>query len=449
MPRKHHQKNSHKFYENIKPQITEKSYADGNGLYMLVKPNGSKLWHFRYTFNKKQDRITIKGAFPTVSLEDARLKAREYGKMLEDGINPKKHIRHTIIENQAKSEQIKLENEKATFTLEIAAREWLSSHAKYTTENRRHAARKLERFIFPRIGNRPLRDIRILELKKTLDSINYRESDMHLPEKERKPIGETMRRICGILNKIFTFYTEMEVIDKNPCENLLKHFPKQSPNNFKALKKPSDIGELLLRISEYKGLPETRCALELSLHLFVRPGNLQNAEWKHFDFESHEWTIPRSHMKCKRTKGDFIVPLSPQVEEILKFLRPLTEHRSKYLFPSIKSDDKPMSDGTLLVALRRMHYSTEQITVHGARASARTIGREILKINSEVLEMQLDHQEKGSYNGAYNRTVLLSERREAMNMYSAFLVEQREKAKAKRQSLIKGLSDAGIHCANL
>jgi len=225
---------------------------------------------------------------------------------------------------------------------------------------------------------------------------------------------------------VFRYAVAIGLIESDPSRDLKGALAKARGSHFAALTDPQDVGGLLRAVDAYQGSLETRTALLLGILTFVRPGNLRMAEWSEFydlDKENAEWRIPGEKMKV-RTGRFFMVPLAPQAARLLEELRPLTG-RSKYVFPSVLSQDRPISSNTVLTALRRMGYTKDEMTGHGVRAMARTICHEVLNFAPEVIEEQLAHGKSGALRDAYDRTTHMPERRRLMREWANYLDQLR------------------------
>jgi integrase len=199
-----------------------------------------------------------------------------------------------------------------------------------------------------------------------------------------------------------------------------------------AVLEPTSVGELMREIVNFSGQPTTKAALMFSALIFQRPHNVRMAEWTHMDMDAGLWTIPAADMKRKldgkRNGRPHLVPLAPQAVQVLKDLQPLTGH-GRYVFPSLLTSQRPMSENTLRAALRRMGYSNDDMTPHGFRAMARTIMVEKLNINPEVIEAQLAHGKSGPLGAAYDRAEFMEQRRKMMTAWADYLDELRTGAK--------------------
>ncbi len=367
---------------------------DGGGLFLLVTPSGGKLWRFKYRFEGKEKLLAF-GSYPEISLMDARHRRDDARKLLANNVDPGA-VRKA--QKQAKVEE--------TATFEVIAREW---HSRYTpTWKSRHAdglIKRLQRDVFPYIGARPIKDIKATELLTVLRRI------------ESRGALETAHRARSICGQIFRYAVATGRCERDPSGDLKGALPPVQTINRAAITEPKKVGELLRAIDGYQGGFVVQCALRLAPLFFVRPGELRHAEWSEIDFDNAEWNIPAGKMKMKEPH---LVPLSKQAIEILKELKKLTGE-GRYLFPSGRSFDRPMSDNAILAALRRMGYSKDEMSGHGFRAMARTILDEVLQVRPEFIEHQLAHVVRDPLGRAYNRTHHLNERRKMMQQWADYL----------------------------
>ena len=329
--------------KHAKPKAKQYKLSDGRGMYLLVKPTGSKLWRFDYRFKGNRKTISL-GTYPEISLKGARERLGEARKLLSNDVDPGYYRKIQKIVTD-------------TNTFEVVAREWFAKNSLNWVES--HSSkiiRRLERDVFPWLGERDVS----ADLRGALP-----------PAKA-------------------------------------KHHP--------SIIDPVQIGVLLRAIDGYQGGHITKCALQMAAHVFVRPGELRHAEWSEFNFKTCEWRIPAEKMKMRTPH---IVPLSTQVLTILDELRPLTGS-GKYLFPSVRSSKRPMSNNTVNAALRRLSYTKEEMTGHGFRSMASTQLNE-LGWNRDAIERQLAHSERDSVRAAYNFAEHLDERRKMMQAWSDYL----------------------------
>ena len=369
-------------------------FADGGGMYLLINAGG-KYWRMDYRFAEKRKTLAL-GTYPEVSLLKARQRRDKARELLADGVDP------GVVKQQEKANQ----RAASANTFEVVAREWLektkgdrmaSTHSKVTTW--------LEKDVFPFIGKLP---ISIMGPRDVLGALRHMEGRGALDSVQR------VKQICG---QVFRYAVASGSADRDVTQDLKGALAKHAAENFAAITEPKQAGELMRSIFAYSGHPYTVAALKLSPLVFVRPGELRTAEWVEIDLEAAEWRIPGRKMKMK---VDHLVPLSTQAVEILRTMHPLTGH-GKYVFPSLLTGERSMSENTVNTALRRMGYSAEVHTAHGFRAMARTIMDEVLDQRVDLIEHQLAHKVKDANGNAYNRTAHLPARRVMMQVWADYL----------------------------
>jgi integrase len=374
----------------------EKFYklTDSDGLYLHVTEKDSKLWRFRYRFEGKYKLLAF-GSYPEISLLDARQRRDEARKQLANGIDPGA-VRKA--QKQAKTE--------STETFEVIAREW---HGRFTqTWTAGHAdtiMSRLERDIFPWIGKRPIVEIKATEVLSVMRKV------------ESRGALESAHRIRTICGQVFRYAVATGRAERDPASDLRGALPQPQEKHMAAITEPAKVAELLRAIDGYQGGFVVRSALQFAPLVFVRPGELRHAEWSEIDFENTEWNLPAGKMKMKEPH---LVPLSQQAIEILTEVKKITGE-SRYVFPSGRSFDRPLSNNAILAALRRMGYSKDEMSGHGFRAMARTILDEVLKVRPDYIEHQLAHAVRDPNGRAYNRTAHLDERRKMMQKWADYL----------------------------
>lgn len=379
----------------------EKLYrvADSKGLCLEIPPKGNKRWRYRYRFEGKSKMVSL-GVFPDVNLAKARNKRDAMREVLADGIDPAVHI---------KSQKAHTDDEG---TFEAIARSWFEKFRhKWIDATANRKMRRLESHVFPLIGSVPIEKVDAPQIRKVLLRMQSLEK-IHSGHRIRSLIGEIMR-----------YCVAMGLATYNPCPDLIGVLPPSEVKHRAAITDPDEIGALLRAIDSYES-PITRCALKLAAMTFVRPGELQHAEWSEVDLDKKEWRIPAEKMKMKRAH---IVPLSRQAVEVLTELEILTGH-GRYLFPSVRTSQRPMSNNTVLSALRNMGYGKDQMCGHGFRSMASTNLNE-LGFNPDHIERQLAHAERDRVRDAYNHAQYLPERRKMMQSWSNYLDGLRDKGK--------------------
>lgn len=396
---------------NSKPMEKQIKLFDGGGLFLLITPRGGKLWRMKYRFDGKEKLLAL-GSYPEVSLFDARHRRDDARRQLAHGIDPGA-VRKA--QKQAVTEE--------TETFEVIAREW---HTKFSpTWTPGHASAiegRLERDLFPWIGKRPITEIKAPELLAVLRRV------------EDRGALESAHRIRTIAGQVFRYALATGRAERDPSVDLRGALPQPGEKHHAAITDPKEVAPLLRDIDGYQGHFVVKCALRLAPLLFVRPGELRHAEWAEIDLDGGNWNIPASKMKMKEPH---LVPLPAQAVDILKELKPLTGS-GRYVFPSVRSVTKPISENTINAALRYMGYAKETMTGHGFRAMARTILDEVLQIRPDFIEHQLAHAVRDPNGRAYNRTAHLAERRKMMQQWADYLHELKAGAKVLPFQTVKG-----------
>jgi len=386
---------------SAKPTDRERKLFDGNGLYLLIAPNGGKRWRWKYRFGGKEKVLAL-GVYPAVSLKDARQKREEADAQRRAGIDPG-------VQKQAIKAAIRAE---VSNTFEVVAREWFAQQSiVWAVTHRRHTMAYLEKDIYPLIGGIPVGGVRPPQLLEALRRIESRGA----PSAAKK-----MRQTCG---QIFRYAIATGRADYDAAAGLRDALSPKVVKNFASIKEPKIIGALLRDIEMYTGNLIVRFALRVAPYVFVRPGELRRAEWSEFNLEGSEWRIPAARMKMKE---QHIVPLARQVVSLLKDLHQYTGHCT-FVFPSMRANTAPISDMTLLAGLRRMGYGKEEMTVHGFRSMASTLLNE-QGYNRDWIERQLAHGERNSIRAAYNYAEYLPERKKMMQEWADFLDGLREQS---------------------
>lgn len=378
-----------------KPAAKSQRLFDAGGLYLEVSPAGGKLWRLKYRINGKEKRLAL-GTYPDTGLANARDKRDAARKLLAAGVDP----------GEQRKAAKAAGDERAANSFEVVAREW---HAKQSaTWVELHASQimlRLENDVFPWLGSRPIADVTAKELLATVNRIVDRGA------------VESAHRVLQNCGQVLRYAVATGRADRNPAADLRGALPPVKQTHHAAIIEPGAIGGLLRAMDAYNGSLVTKCALRLAPLLFVRPGELRHAEWAEFDLDGAQWNIPAEKMKMREPH---LVPLAPQAVAILRELQPLTG-RGRYVFPSARSPQRPMSNNAVLSALRRMGYATDEMSGHGFRAMARTVLDEVLQFRPDYIEHQLAHAVKDPNGRAYNRTAHLPERRKMMAGWADYL----------------------------
>jgi len=377
--------------------------TDERGMYLLVSSTG-KYFRFDYRFSGKRKTLSL-GVYPDVSLSKARQKREEARRLLQDGIDPNQHKRAV--------KAAKKEIDSNSF--ESIAREFLSKNINTWSEGYyQTVSSRLENNIFPWLGSKPVASIEPPELLEVLRKM------------EGRGAVETAHRVSQVCGQIFRYAIATGRAKRDPSADLRGALASTKAKPMASVRDIRKVGELLRAIDGYQGHFITCCALRLSPLVFVRPGELRHAEWSEIDLEQAMWKIPAEKMKMAETH---IVPLSKQAILILKEIESLTGN-GKYIFPSLRTSKRPMSENTILAALRRLGYSKDEMTPHGFRAMASTVLHE-KGWKSEVIERQLAHRERNKVKAAYNHAEYLQDRRNMMQ-YWADLLDDLKAGKPER-----------------
>lgn len=382
---------------------------DGHGLYLEMPPSGGKLWRLKYRFGGKENRLAL-GKYPGITLAKARELAAVARGKLAHGVDPaaeRREVREKAAEERAQQKRDEL-------TFDRLARQWIAENAG------KREAKTVSKWEFladhakPHIGALPAAQIRAADLVKMVRAIDG--AGLH----------ETARRVYALAARALRYGVAHGLIKRNPAADvaLADFVALAKVQHHASLTDPKAIGGLLRAIDGYEGSPAVRLALRFAALAFVRPGELRHAEWREFDLDAAEWRIPGPKMKMRE---QHIVPLSRQALATLAALRPLTGG-GRYLFPSERTAERPMSENTVNAALRRLGYSKEEMTGHGFRSMASTRLHE-LGFNHQVIEVQLAHAERNKVSAAYNFAEYLPERRIMMQAWADHLDALREGAK--------------------
>ena len=373
-----------------KPMERPYKLFDERGLYLLVTPTGNRLWRLRYRMGALEKLLAL-GAYPDVPLKRAREKRDEARKLIADGIDP--------------NARRKAERSAQAETFEAVANEWLELHkSSLAPETISMLGTRLRSFLYPYIGSRPVAVITAQELLAALRRI------------EARGRHETAHRVRALAGRVLRYAVATGRAPHDVAADLKDALAPVKSKNFASVTDPRRVGELMRAIHGYGGHPVTALALKLAPLVFVRPGELRAAEWSEFDLENADWRIPAARMKMREPH---VVPLSRQALAILRELQPLARG-GRYLFPSLRTRDRPMSDNTINAALRRLGYTSEEQTGHGFRSMASTLLNE-QGFPPDVIELQLAHAERSKVRAAYNKAQRLPERRKMMQAWADYL----------------------------
>jgi integrase len=379
-----------------KPGAKPIRLSDSGGLYLELAPSGGKLWRLKYRFGGKEKRLAL-GKYPDVSLKDARDRRDEARKLLANEIDPGENRK---VQKAAKTE-------RAANSFEVVAREWIAKFTPtWAATHTSKIVRRLEMYVFPWLGGRPIAEITAPELLAVARRV------------EDAGAIETAHRILQNCGQVFRYGVATGRVASDPTRDLRgKGGALQSakPMHMAAITEPRKVAELLRIFDTYQGTLTVRCALQLAPLVFVRPGELRAAEWADIDLDAAEWRYIASK------KGNaHIVPLATQAVATLRELHALTGD-GRYVFPSARTGERPMSDNAVLAAMRRLGIAKDEMSGHGFRAMARTILDEVLGFRPDLIEHQLAHAVRDPNGRAYNRTAHLPERKKMMQQWADFL----------------------------
>jgi integrase len=388
--------------------------ADGGGLYLELHPNGSRYWRMKYRHGGAEKRLAF-GVYPEVTLAEARKGRDDARKLIANGVDPGELRKAAKAADEAKAEAARVVDAglPGPGTFEHVAREWLTTihEAKVSAGHAERTRIRLEQDAFPWLGRRPIADIEAPELLQMLRRV------------EARGALETTHRIKDACAQVFRYAIATGACQRNPAADLKDALRPVPTRHHAAIVDPKRGGELLRDLMAYSGHPVTRAALSLSALLLLRPGELRQLQWAWVDLDAATVTIPGELMKRKKADkasgSPHLVPLARQAVAILKDLQPLTGGK-RHVFPSLHTGERPMSENTVNVALRRMGYDRETMTAHGFRAMARTMIAERLGVAPEVIEAQLAHAVGDSLGRAYNRTQFIEQRREMMSKWADY-----------------------------
>ncbi len=375
-----------------KPKDKPYKLVDGKGLYLLVTPNGSKLWRKNFLVSGKWNTLSF-GAYPAVSLKEAREKRDEADRVRSRGGNPAQ---------EKKARKAALLADQMTF--EVVTRELYDNKLSiWKPDSARRFIQWMETYVFPYIGSRPIREVdppTVLDICQRVG--------------QRSPY--TAQRIKGCIGCVMRHAMATGKANADPTSALRGALKPHKQKHFAAIIDPREIGRLLRVMEGYKGYPATRAALRLSPLLMLRPGEVRHLEWAHIDLERCEIRIPHNLMKEERFH---LVPLSVQAKGILQEIHSLTG-AGRYVFPSIRNDGRPMSENTIRAALIGLGYSGDVQTAHGFRGMASTLLNE-MGYHPDAIERQLAHAEQNKVRAAYNHAEHLPERRRMMQEWADHL----------------------------
>ncbi|HVR91463.1 MAG TPA: integrase arm-type DNA-binding domain-containing protein [Novosphingobium sp.] len=376
--------------------------GDALGLFLLVQPSGGKLWRLKYRVAGAEKKLTL-GTYPETSLSEARDKRDRARKMIADGADP-------AIERQREKIRAKIsaDNTFATVAAEYIEKRKRDGWAQVTAAKNEFLLARLS----PGIGRLPIAEIVPTDILPLLRKIEARGN------------FETARRTLQFASSVFRYGVATARIPSDPTRDLRGALTAPNTKPHAAIIDAKLVGKLLRAIDGYDGAIATKVALQIAPHVFVRPGELRQAEWREFDLDAAVWTLPAAKMKMRRAH---YVPLSTQAVALLRSIEAVTG-AGKYVFPSIRSNARPMSENTLNAALRRMGYTGDEMTAHGFRAMASTLLNESGKWSPDAIERALAHGDSDKIRGTYHRGTHWQERVPMAQWWSDHLDQLRKGA---------------------
>ena len=377
--------------KQAKPKTKEYNLADGNGLYLRVKPNGTKLWLFNYSrpYTRKRANLSF-GQYPALTLANARQKRQGNLELLAQNIDPLTH----------RKDQQRLNAEAISNTFEVVARGWHQvKRSKITEQHAEGTLRSLVLHLFPKLGPIPIHAMKARDVISVLQPIAAKGS------------LETVKRLCQRLNEIMVHCVNTGLIDANPLAGIGKAFEAPDKTHMPALS-PERMPELVQTIAYASIKLTTRCLIEWQLHTMARPGEAAGTRWEEIDFAKQLWTIPAERMKKRR---QHIVPLSTQAMQLLEVMKPISGHRA-HVFPADRNPRTHINVQTANMALKRMGY-VGKLVAHGMRSLASTTLNE-QGFDADLIEAALAHADKNDVRAAYNRAEYIKRRRVMMQWWS-------------------------------
>ena len=371
-----------------RPKERPYKLRDGGGLYLLITPTDAKQWRLRYVVGSRESMVSL-GTYPATSLKAARAKRTELRAALEVGKDP--------------AAERRAERANTANAFETIAREWLAKQP-FAPKTLAKAVWTFEDLLFPYIGSRPVTALtapELLEVFRRLES-RWKHETAH---RSKQRVGQVLRYAIATGRA-----------ERDPTADLRGALTPIKVTNRAAVTDPREVAQLLRALDGYQGHAIVEAALKMAPLVFVRPGELRAAEWAEINLDAAEWRIAAHRTKMRRPH---LVPLAKQAVAILREIEPLTG-RGRYVFPSPRTSQRPLSDNAITAALRRIGYTGEQMSWHGFRAMASTLLNE-LGFPPDIIELQLAHQERNEVRAAYNRAQRLEERRKMMQAWADYL----------------------------
>lgn len=392
---------------NAKPGPKPYKMGDSHGLFLLVQPTGGKLWRFKFRVDGREKKLAI-GPYPEIGLGEARRRRDEAREAMAAGKDPAREKQRDKVRAKVESE-----NTFAAITAEFCEKRKRDGQRAWAPATAKRCEYLLS-ILCGSIGNMPIAEIEPADVLVAVRRI------------EGKGKLESARRTLQLAGSVFRYAVATARLKSDPTRDLKGALTSPTVTHYGAVIDPAGVGELLRSIDGYEGQPITKFAMQLAPHVFVRPGELRHAEWSEIDLEGALWTIPAGKTKMRK---EHVVPLSRQAIAILKDVQPLTGP-SGYVFPSVRTRRRPMSDNTINAGLRRLGYATDEMTAHGFRAMASTLLNESGKWNPDAIERALAHGDTDKVRAAYHRGAHWKERVAMAQWWSDYLDDLRKGAKS-------------------
>lgn len=381
---------------NAKPAEKQFKLADEKGLFLLISPAGGKYWRMKYRYAAKEKTLAL-GVYPEVSLKEARIARDDARKLLSNGVDP------GAIKKAEKVARIAA----AGNSFKAVSLEWLVKQMpRWSERHHERITRRLEQYAYNDLGSLPVSEVKAPTVLAVLRKLESKRT-LHTAAKVRQAIGQVMR-----------YAVATGRAEYDPTASLKGAIETYAVKHMASVTDPKKVGAILRMFDAFDGTHTVHSALRLAPLLFARPGELRQMRWADLDMDAGLWLLDRGSMKMRR---DHIVPLSSQAKAIIEEMRPFSGHL-EYVFPNARDPKRPMSDAAVNAGMRRLGIDTqEELTGHGFRAMARTILRERLKFDAEIIECQLSHVKQGSLGGAYDRTQFLDDRIQMMQAWADYL----------------------------
>jgi integrase len=378
----------------------EKQYklSDADGMFLLVTPAGGKHWRLKFRINGREKSLAM-GAYPEVGLAEARRRRAAARDLLAAGKDPSREKRRNKSRLRAESE-----NTFTVITEEFCDKRKRDGQKRWAPSTAKRSEYLLS-LLMPSIGQMPIADIEPADLLAAISKM------------EREGKLESARRTLQLASSVFRYAVATARLKSDPTRDLRGALVAPTVNHYPAIINPKLVGELLRAIDGYEGYGVAKLALQILPHVFVRPGELRHAQWEEIDLGSAVWSIPLEKMKMRKPHH---VPLSRQTVTLLRAVRGISGPNG-YVFPSIRTRSRPMSENTLNASLRRLGYTPEEMTAHGFRSTASTLLNESGKWSVDAIELALAHGEKSKARLPYNRSTLWDERVEMAQWWSDYL----------------------------